>query len=416
MFFKPITGILPKLLLAASVLASVSFATACKPRQAESETKQIFNTDLPGSPNSQRVWDLDAFKYPYIIYTMGCTGFILDKDANIAMSAHHCSIVVGQHICHGAPGQFSTNKMKLVNNKVTCPTEMVITSIIEESRYGDMDYVIFKYDILDSEGKVTTVGREKMENVRVLGSLKHLGDLYANKTTINLTGYPADEYAKGTLTHSWGVVRSEVRQSKYYRLNKANWEKLQAGWDANPRRYKADPVRYREMLECLPWRTRFTVTDPWVFYFDASVYGGNSGGPVYYLDEVTKEPIVLGFPSTYLRKPPAPSNGKAAAAAPDCYDEFTPEFITPILGANYTTIFGGEGQPDWNNIDRQKTPVEHLPAAIPMPMIVQKSKFFANRPDLVFVSKEADLDSAIDKAADSDKVDALDSTIDDALK
>jgi hypothetical protein len=303
--------------------------------------------------------------------------------------------------------------MKLVNNKQVCPTEMVITKIIEESRYGDMDYVIFKYDIVDNAGKVTTVGREKMENVRVLGSLKQLGDLYANKTTINLTGYPGDEYANGSLTHSWGTVRSEVRESTWYRLNKANWDKLQAGWDANPTKYKADPVRYQEMLDCLPYRIRFTVTDPWVFYFDASVYGGNSGGPIYYLDEITKEPIVIGFPSTYLRKP----SPAAASSAPDCFDAFAPEFIAPILGPNYAPNLGsGVGQSAWNEQDRAKTALHFLPAAIPMPMIVQKSKFFASRPDLVFNSKDEDLDSAIENAADGDKVDSLDSTIDDALK
>jgi hypothetical protein len=207
-------------------------------------------------------------------------------------------------------------------------------------------------------------------------------------------------------------VRSEVRQSKYYWFNKDNWDKLQAGWDANPAKYKADPIRYHEMLSCIKGHIRFTVTDPWVFYFDCSVYGGNSGGPIYYLDEITKEPIVVGFPSTYFPKP----SPDAASSDLSCYDAFAPEFITPILG-NYRPYYGSnEGQSAWNDVDRAKTPLEHLPAAIPMPMIVQKSKFFASRPDLVFNSKDEDLDSAIENAADGDKVDSLDSTIDDALK
>ncbi len=421
---KPLIGRVSKIALLSCLL--MSLATACKPRQSSSESKQIFTGDLPGSSASQRRWNVDPKEFPHIISMLGCTGFILDRDGGIAMSAHHCTIAVGQHFCHGTPGPlYVQDKKQMILNKQQCPTEMVITAIIEESRYGDMDYVIFKYDILDTQGKITKAGREKFENVRVLGSLKTLGDLYTSKRTINLTGYPGDEYAKGTLTDAWGLVRSEVRQSKYYRLNKDNWDKLQKSWAADPKRYKADPVRFEEMLKCIPWRTRFTTSDPWVFYFDVSVYGGNSGGPIYYFNDTTKEPIVIGFPSTYLRKPDpvvkvtATSNTTTKAVPKtkaDCFDDFAPDFIEPILGKGYVAVYGTEGQPEWNEMDRARTPLEHLPAAIPMPIIVQKSKFFASRPDLVFNSNEEDLDSAIEKAADPEKVDALDNVIEDALK
>ncbi len=389
-----------KLAYAIGYACAVLIASHCKLRRVDrSEAKQLFRQDIPGADGNQRVVGVDPNRYPFIVaLPMGCAGVVLDNEAGIGMTAFHCELAKGDHFCHGSPknlrialmqaghGSRSGDLQAAVGIK-NCPIEGVVTGIVGGSETAELDYTIFTFKLNHPEL------RGKLQTARLLAdseSLKRLNvrglPTNAPKVTIEMTGYPGDEYAGGLLTASACYVQSG--QMPYpYSQDRLNYIKtLEMAWSRPNSVCAQYPVECGAARSCF---VRLASRNILRFAYDCSVYGGNSGGPIYYFDPLTGEPIVIGMPSTYLMKPPYPED--------KCASNFRAKFIDPFVDfeAMKKAPSSVGTVPSWNQSDRPTLDPRLMPMAVPMPNIVRDSPFLQKFPKMLKLSFEEEIQRSI---------------------
>lgn len=171
-------------------LSLIFLVSACKVRQNDSAAKQIF-----ADAKRETINPTDA---PYILSMHeGCTGFILDHEKKIAMTAMHCDVKETTPICFGHQQLFNLE----TGERIPCPKYRGnIAEIIETSHLLDFDYVIFRYEFANDL-------TPPAQSVRLNGD-DNLQTLLDNQTELNMIGYPADPYQKTLLTKSQCRVRT----------------------------------------------------------------------------------------------------------------------------------------------------------------------------------------------------------------
>lgn len=355
-----------------------SFAAACKPRREKtsSDVEQIFAADL--IEGGWRVSGVNFSETPYLIaLENGCSGFVIDWKNQYAMTAAHCHPVEKMPIYWGAVS--SNNFKQQVFDRRIVPAQ--ISEIIESSRPAELDYAIFKftsdYDFSPLVGTEAVVSSAANNLSIMLQRGKTLPN--APDSWVYMTGYPSDKYAQSQITTSKCHVQSTPTLTKLQSTFKPQWTKLMNAWEAPDSVYKKDP-RYPGMRECF---RDMAIANNERFFYDCSVYGGNSGGPIYYRGPKTARSVVIGLPRTYYPDPEDEDSNNSKFDK--CIDDYGDTFFKPIVSdtkKDYPYLYYKTSytwNKEWDSSVRNPDPnadVTVYPSAIPMVNIVKTSSFF----------------------------------------
>lgn len=350
------------------VLGFIVFASACKFHSNESSVKQIFS--------DARRETISSTEVPYMLAVNSkCSGFIIDHEKRIAITATHCDVAKKSPICFGQEQLINFEEQK----SVTCPKHGgYISEIIESSSHLDFDYVIFRYEF---DNPVTSIG----QSVRLNGE-RNLESLLNGKTELNMIGYPGDPDQQSRLTRSRCRVRTSTLHhdelGEFSFQVKKLYNDFQSKLSEKPDLLK-DPDLNEAITICFQEALDKAHQYRPSFKTDCSVYGGNSGGPI--LIEASK--VVIGMPSSYLLKPTMEQSDSEIS----CTDYFRPygiKFPTPPSSDPKVAH-------QWNKLDRNSSDLSNFPTAIPMHLIVDHSEFLKNNPQYVMrtSSKSAGTDT-----------------------
>lgn len=364
-------------------------AASCKPRQQDtSSAKQLF-------AERWREIGINTAEVPFIIaLENGCSGFVLDWEDKIAMTAAHCEPEETQKVyfqassTHDLEGQVARGEAY----------HGIIQNILAKRVQGELDYVVFNFS--SNHSFKDLIGTEAV----LLDDEQKFGELLANKTQIYMTGYPSDvapptvknqsvknQYADSRLSRSRCNVRSEIRLTPRAAANKEDWKKLIAAWEAPdtpeyPNPYRANGKEYSDMRACYP---EVASGNNGRFYYDCSVYGGNSGGPIYYIDPVTQRAVVIGLPTTFKRGPQSKIDDAKDFA--DCNAKYVDKYFKPIIGAAAYPLVTKEDKNtpsatipatrNWENSSRQDD-YRTFPTAAPVTRMISASPFFTRHTEL----------------------------------
>jgi hypothetical protein len=330
---------------------------ACKKRDSDSETSQIFyrSEDSARGDVSQRRGARPE-EFPYIL-TVGnkCTGFLISPDFEYAMSANHCGIKVNDSVCFAAQALKDSH----------CDQPGIVSEIVDSSKSYIYDYAILRIRWVDPLPSTAKFLRLEDHN--------NISQLKEDASRVELIGYPADKYAKGVLSISHCKLRAGINEARDKRRDDAVAFLLQS-WQTN-RKYRQDPEYEAMRDECYTFNTERRT-----FRADCSVYGGNSGGPL--IDSVSGRAIAM--PATFF-----PETVKASK----CYGKYWEKFFWPIWHPN-DAEHKFKPPPEaknhwatrWDNLDREKSPIEDLPEFIPVFEMVRASAFLQSNAEIFGIS------------------------------
>lgn len=317
---------------------------ACKKTSTTSSIQQIFTQQQRVDASSETTGFLAAIE-------SGCAAFVIDETAGIAMSADHCHVKVNDRVCFDAKHASDAAETWVTQ----CAYRGKVQEIIELGN-GSLDYVIFRFSLLEKPRPFNPMLLSKSPDL--------LKTLLQSKDVISMTGYPGDEYAQGFKTTSWCRVRSD-RSVVNYAEYKLMLTKLRSTWrdDQKYNRHRDFGKMVQECSHMMDLHADYVSSDhQTVFHHDCSVYGGNSGGPIYTLVRGVR--VAIGMPQTYSSDP----NVDAGCL------EYWDTFFRPILNTDPWV------DRNWNAYDRESATIEELPYAVPMHLIVKQSKFLKAHP------------------------------------
>jgi hypothetical protein len=297
--------------------------------------------------------DVTLASVPYIISVgYGCTGFIIDVAKDIAISAAHCGVEGGAPVCHGLE---NTEKWALEGPEGNCQFRGIVHRVIESSAVHDLDYAVFE---IKWEARPNNLISVK------LAKTNQLKNLLESKSELRLVGYPSDKYRKFQLTTSRCRVRdSEIRGLPLDEEMQEFNNRLLTAW--KEARYKSRDDYLDMRNECWFIAADTSSHRP-SFTYDCSVYGGNSGGPVLAGN------TVVGMPASYFDEPTGFPQQEI------CFEKYWDTFFRPVVDSDPPEP--EDGNPNWDKLNRESSDLADFPVAIPMYLIVERSKFLlANR-------------------------------------
>jgi hypothetical protein len=289
-----------------------------------------------------------------------CTAFVLDAQKHIAMTAKHCSPLVGDKVCFGAKDLNWAN-----DPTANCLTFGWLAEVLGESPQAQLDYVIFRFD--------TAQPSPQMGSVKLIAN-DVLSTLALNGTPIAMAGYPADSYREKMFTESRCRVRSGLADDPY----RADYLGLIQFWESGSTQLpgatvpgtksKAQPLAAERDYPAMR-NACYTIgigpLDRPLFFEDCSVFGGNSGGPIV----LAGKRLVIGMPRTYYPEKPFQSQ---------CYKDYWDKFFKPYYR---TPMPEPHTFDNWDKLDRNAIRLNDFPTAIPMHVIVENSGYLKTHPE-----------------------------------
>jgi len=367
-------------------MLGLCWVTGCKSPQGEtSEYLQIFS--------DQQRERVEPANYPFILASEGCTAFVIDHIEQIAISAAHCEIEMGEEICHG--GAITLFR----NGKAICPNSGKVTEIIENSRqlrqawmgdFGnedqipvpevpkdhwtppDQDFVIFKFKVAKPERLTQSIK---------LARSAPLKEMFENRIRLEQIGFPGDKYQKGYLTRSLCRVRHpeavSIKGFSYsgWFVKAPEQQQLIRAWYSRSEYHSRRD--FKEMRKVCSGIRYFSIYDQSTenvrFINDCSTYGGNSGGPILVGN------IAVGMPAGYFPDPESATNHFINPQVA-CYEKYWNDYFFPILNApapsreqmneSFKKKFIG-----FDRLDRRLEDLDSFPRGILMQEIIAQSKW-----------------------------------------
>lgn len=289
------------------MLAAAGTAS-CKPikkSQPESSVQGLFTERQRIDESTQ------PSLYPIMALAEGCTGFVLETrpfsltdqtTVGTAVTAAHCKIEAGSKLCLNASNGQQAEDLKTCEGTMSAriDDQPVIRTfhkgtVTDVSNYLLQDFTLFRFSLekplRDNYPHYFRLGRHNYVNSIFNDSRPGPG------TMLNLIGYPADKEARERRMRSFCHVRSPLlpissgNSERFFKIHRA----LNAFRDREPQAYRAaDEACDLDSLRALGIS--------FGFFYDCSTYGGNSGGPIYFLDK-RRVPVVIGISHSSMQNP-----------------------------------------------------------------------------------------------------------------
>jgi hypothetical protein len=191
---------------------------SCKSRTNQtSETRHIFA--------DQQRFNVDIAKFSGILRVeTGCTAFVIDRQQQVAMTAKHCGIKVGDSIFAGYTDPASPGMRSQVKE------------ILAESPDLTWDFVVFRY-VQPRPNVITQEFRLAATDL-----VTELANALPGSLNLKMVGYPVDSYRNGKLTESRCDVRYPTEEFPYGFRSKA--QEMLNTWQRDP--HYARDRRYSE--------------------------------------------------------------------------------------------------------------------------------------------------------------------------